>query len=187
MDLQERDWADALRAERAGNRVAYANFLREFAIVVRRLVRRKLVSVGMSAQEAEDIVQEVLLAVHAKRDQWNSTRPLLPWLFAISRYKIIDAVRRRRSELRLRVNLREEEWSLLLIDEEESNAVTPQAVDRLVSELPPVQQSVVHQIGIEGLSPKQAASHLGMKEGTVRVAFHRGLAKLAELARGRIE
>jgi RNA polymerase sigma-70 factor (ECF subfamily) len=43
---------------------------------------------------ADTEVQEILLAVHLKRHTWDATRPLGPWLQAVARHKLIDAVRR---------------------------------------------------------------------------------------------
>jgi DNA-directed RNA polymerase specialized sigma24 family protein len=42
---------------------------------------------------------------------------------------------------------------------------------------------VVSSISLDGNSIKDTAAKLGMSEGAVRVAFHRGLKKLAELYR----
>ncbi len=40
-------------------------------------------------------MQEILLAVHLKRHTWDADAPFAPWLFAIARNKLIDALRRR--------------------------------------------------------------------------------------------
>lgn len=178
MESQERFWTEAMRAERAGDGVAYARFLEEFAVFLRRIVRYRLGHLGLDAGEAEDVVQEVLIAVHTRRGQWDASRPLLPWLNAIARYKVIDAARRLRKELRWRVQLGEEEWFTLPGIESGSRDITAEDVDRLVSDLPYGQQSVVRAIGMEGASPREAADRLGMNEGAVRVAFHRGLKRL---------
>src|SRR5690606_31194397 len=111
MTMQEQAWAAALRRERAGDGSRYARFLEEYSSVLRRVVRSRLSAAGLDAQEAEDVVQEVLMAIHQRRDQWNDERPLLPWLGAISRYKTIDVLRRRRSELRMRIDLSDREWA----------------------------------------------------------------------------
>ena len=50
---------------------------------------------GGDRQRAEDIVQETLLAIHAKRHTWAVEAAVLPWVYAIARYKLIDAFRRR--------------------------------------------------------------------------------------------
>ncbi|TYT26589.1 sigma-70 family RNA polymerase sigma factor [Luteimonas viscosa] len=184
MTMQEQAWADALRRERAGDGSRYAQFLEEYSSVLRRVVRGKLSGAGLDVQEAEDVVQEVLIAIHQRRDQWNDERPLLPWLGAISRYKTIDVLRRRRSELRLRIDLSEREWADLFVAADAPVVDAGARIEDMVSALPRVEQSVVRKLGIEGLSPREAAQATGMKEGTVRVAFHRGLARLLKLAQG---
>ena len=70
----------------------------------------RLVRAGLGAHEAEDLVQEILIGLHGKRHTWDSARPLLPWLHAITRYKLIDFTRHRRRETRRRVDLPLEDW-----------------------------------------------------------------------------
>ena len=45
--------------------------------------------------DIEDVVQETLLAIHLKRQTWDGGQRLAPWVNAIARHKIIDAMRRR--------------------------------------------------------------------------------------------
>lgn len=182
--MQEQAWADALRRERAGDASRYGLFLKEYSAVLRRVVQARLSAAGLGAHEAEDIVQEVLMAIHLRRDQWDDRRPLLPWLGAISRYKTIDALRRRRSESRMRLDLDDREWANLFEDEGAPVIDDPAAVERMVSTLPRVEQAAVRKIAIEGMPSKDAADALGMKEGTVRVAFHRGLSRLLKWTQG---
>src|SRR5258708_35179898 len=70
----------------------------------------RLVRAGLGAHEAEDLVQEILIGLHGKRHTWDSARRLLPWLHAITRYKLIDFTRHRRRETRRRVDLPLEDW-----------------------------------------------------------------------------
>ena len=44
--------------------------------------------------DPEDVVQETLLAIHLKRHTWRADGPVLPWVFAIARYKLIDHLRK---------------------------------------------------------------------------------------------
>ncbi|HSP25312.1 MAG TPA: sigma factor, partial [Saliniramus sp.] len=84
-------WAGMMRAAIRGDERAYADFLSEIAPVLRRLVRSR--ADRLVSADCEDIVQEALLAIHLKRHTWREEEPLRPWLFAIARYKIIDAFR----------------------------------------------------------------------------------------------
>src|SRR5438309_11163047 len=84
-----------MRASIAGDEAAYRRLLGAVAPVLRANARRALVRAGQPADQAEDIVQDILLAVHLKRHTWDANAPFAPWLFAIARNKLIDALRRR--------------------------------------------------------------------------------------------
>lgn len=187
MNTREQSWAMAMSAERRGERQAYEAFLREFASSLRRIVATRLSRLGLSASEAEDVVQEVLIAVHSKRDQWDQSRPLMPWLNAIARYKMIDTARRLRRDVRLRIELTDEEWSDLSGPNDVDPVHNAADVERMIGDLPAGQQSVVRTIGLDGASPREAATRLGMSEGAVRVAFHRSLKTLMASAQKRFE
>jgi RNA polymerase sigma-70 factor (ECF subfamily) len=88
----ETELARLLRAALAGDERAYTEFLRRAACIVRGFARRRVAERGI---DAEDIVQETLLAIHMKRHTWREDAPVTPWLYAIARYKLIDALRRR--------------------------------------------------------------------------------------------
>ena len=75
-----------------GDARAYEQLLALLTVGLRRVVRRRAHSARI---EVEDIVQEVLLALHLKRETWVMGTPLAPWVAAIARNKVVDALRRR--------------------------------------------------------------------------------------------
>ena len=95
MKGRETQWAQWMRAASAGDSAAYDRVLRELAQALRALVRRGLSRAGANLSETEDVVQDILIAVHLKRHTWDATRPIGPWISGIARYKIIDNMRRR--------------------------------------------------------------------------------------------
>ena len=95
VDDREKEWAVLLRAGNAGDAAAYHRLLAQLTPVLRAFAGRGLLRAGASAADAEDIVQETLLALHLKRQTWDENGPLSPWLYAIARHKLIDALRRR--------------------------------------------------------------------------------------------
>lgn len=167
----ESELGGLMRAAIAGDGPAYAEFLRRTAQLLHRFASRK---VGRSGVDAEDIVQETLLAIHAKRHTWREDAPIMPWLFAIARHKLIDAMRRRNR--RLEVDIADFAETLAAPTAE---AVSWRDVGRGLEALAPGQRSVVTAISVEGLSIGETARSLGMSEGAVRVALHRGLAAIA--------
>src|SRR5262249_16260545 len=95
--VSERDseWAGLMRAAMNGDAAAYNRVLTSLAPAIRAAARRGLGRAGLVAEDAEDIVQETLLAIHLKRHTWDPTLPLGPWVRAIARNKLIDVIRRR--------------------------------------------------------------------------------------------
>lgn len=173
--MTEAGWSDLMRAANAGDAAAYECLLRAIAAALRPLVRRGLTRAGRSAADVEDVVQEVLLAVHLKRHTWDSTRPVEPWVHAIARYKVVDALRRRGGKSDLSID----EFSEILPAEEPEPTASPGEVERHLGRLPAGQRMVVHAVAVEGISIAEAAERLNMTSGAVRVALHRGLAALA--------
>jgi RNA polymerase sigma-70 factor (ECF subfamily) len=160
-----------LRAAIAGDERAYGEFLRRAANLVRSFARSKIARSGI---DPEDIVQETLLAIHVKRHTWQEDRPVTPWLYAIARYKLVDAYRRRGH--RAEVEIGELAGTLA---EPEIETVSDREVDRALLTLPPRQRSVVAAVSVAGRSIAETAKNLRMSETAVRVALHRGLAAIA--------
>jgi RNA polymerase sigma-70 factor (ECF subfamily) len=172
---REAEWAGLMRAALAGEQAAYQRLLSALAPILRALARRGLARSGASEADAEDVVQETLLAIHLKRHTWDPARPLGPWVRAIARNKLIDQLRRRGGRIDVPIEGLEE----VLPAEEEKPAVETRDVDTYVAALPQRQREVVYCIVREEISIRDTARRLKISEGAVRVALHRGLAAVA--------
>src|SRR5258706_550758 len=184
MTVEEREqrWAETMCAERRGEAVAYERMLKEVATALRRSLAPRLVRVGLGAHEAEDLVQEILIGLHGKRDTWDPARPFLPWLHAITRYKLIDFMRQRRRDTRRRVDLPLEDW-LEIVDSPAYEAdCSTWEVDRQLAVLPVSQRKIVRAIAVEGASVRNVARGLATSEGAVRVTLHRAIRRLLAAA-----
>jgi RNA polymerase sigma-70 factor (ECF subfamily) len=178
VEEREQRWAEAMRAERRGEAVAYERMLKEVAMALRRSLAPRLVRVGLGAHEAEDLVQEILIGLHGKRNTWDPARPFLPWLHAIARYKLIDFTRHRRRETRRRVDLPLEDWlEIVESPADEANRSTWE-VDRHLAVLPVSQRKIVRAIAVEGASVRNVARDLATSEGAVRMTLHRAIRRL---------
>jgi RNA polymerase sigma-70 factor (ECF subfamily) len=167
---EDDELAVLLRAAVAGDEKAYAAFLKRVAGAVRAFARAKIVKGGV---DPEDIVQETLLAIHLKRHTWRTDAPVMPWVYAIARFKLVDAFRRRGS--RMEIDLADVPD---LAVEQETDSVSPRDIGRILETLAPGQRSVVAAISVEGCSIGETAQRLAMTETAVRVALHRGLAAI---------
>ena len=175
MSERDIDWGDLMRAANGGDTAAYNRLLTRLAPAVRAVARRGLGRAGLGPEEAEDVVQETLLAIHLKRHTWDSTLPLGPWVRAIARNKLIDSMRRRGRRDHVPID---DVIDTLASDTAEPTPI-PGKLDEHLQSLPDRQQSVVRSISLDGASIRETAARLNMSEGAVRVALHRGLAALS--------
>lgn len=171
----EEEWAALMRAAIGGDSAAYRTLLQSLSGVLRVAVRRGLTQAGAPLSDVEDVVQDTLLALHLKRDTWDPSQPLGPWVRAIARHKLIDSLRRRGRRIQIPID------SVLdtLSAAEDSSGVDRQDAERLVDGLKGRQRDVVRAIGLEGQSIREVAERMNIKEVAVRVALHRGLKSLS--------
>jgi RNA polymerase sigma-70 factor (ECF subfamily) len=170
----EDEWTGLMRSAIAGDSAAYQRLLSAVAPVLRATARRGLARAGQPVDQSEDIVQDILLAVHLKRHTWDASAPFAPWLFAIARNKLIDALRRRGR--RVFVNI--DDFSEAIPSEPAEETVPAREVAAHLESLPARQRDVLQSIAVDSTSIKATAAKLSMSEGAVRVALHRGLANL---------
>ena len=182
VERREQRWAEAMRAGRHGDAVVYEHMLKEVATALRRSLAPRLARAGLGAHEAEDLVQEILIGLHGKRDTWDSARPFLPWLHAIARYKLIDFTRRRRHETRRRVDLPLEDWLEIVESPADEANRSMWEVDRHLAVLPASQRKIVRAIAVEGASVRSVAQGFATSEGVVRMTLHRAISRLLEAA-----
>lgn len=174
--------ADWMRAANRGDAIAYRQLLDALARRLRPVVRRGLARAGRSELDGEDIVQETLLAVHLKRQTWDETQPLMPWVHAIAHYKLVDALRRR--GFREHLPIESVEATLPERAEPEPEPVAAASdLRELLGRLSQRQREIVVGMAIEGRSAKELGERLGMADGTVRVVLHRSLRLLADIVR----
>src|SRR4051812_14663799 len=164
-----------MRSAISGDSAAYHRLLKAITPVLRAAARRGLARAGQPVDQSEDIVQEILLAVHLKRHTWDANAPFAPWLFAIARNKLIDALRRRGR--RVFVNI--DDFAETIPSAPAAETVPASEVAVHLEGLPPRQRDVLQSIAVDSASIKATATKLSMTEGAVRVALHRGLANLA--------
>lgn len=177
--VREAEWAGWMRAGLDGDSTAYRHLLEAITPYLRGIAYGGLARAGLGDGDGEDVVQEVLLTIHLKRQTWMRDQPFLPWLNAITRYKLIDVMRRngRRGEVPI------DGFLEVLADETEPVDVSHRELVRLTGRLKGRELSAVRAVSLEGKTIGEAAAALGMKEGAVRVALHRGLKRLAGIYR----
>jgi RNA polymerase sigma-70 factor, ECF subfamily len=159
-----------LRALR-GDAAAYREMLGTLAHELRSFFRHRIT---LAADEIEDLVQETLLAIHTKRETYDTNQPLTSWLFAIARHKLID--RYRLQAYRTMTSL--DEICEPTSETELERQIARRDVAAALEELPAKQAAAIRCVKLEGLSIEEAAIVTGQSIPAVKVGIHRGLKKL---------
>jgi len=170
---REESWRILMRAAQDGDRTAYTRLLSELLPVLRQIVRRRC----RNPQDAEDIVQEVLLSVHAVRHTYDPTRAFMPWLMTITMRRITDAARKlsSRSANETTVDVLPETFSGHETKKEQDTSDDNEVIRRAISLLPPGQRQAIVLVKLRGLSFQEAATATGKSISSLKVAVHRAV------------
>ena len=150
-DSQKDDLGRLMQAAQRGDSACYRELLRIVMPRVRAIVVRQRGFAGTA--EAEDLVQDVLLSLHAVRATYDPSRPFVPWLLAIVRNRF------------------ETNTDIA----ELGDADTLRAA---VRELPDGQRQAIELLKLQELSLSEAAEKTGTSVGALKVATHRAMAAL---------
>lgn len=164
-----------------GDHAAYRKFLCAIGDLLRRYVQRQLDRLKRSEYDAEDIVQEVLLAIHAKRHVYDRDIPITAWAHAIARYRMIDFLRAS-GQAASNISLDEVDE---LADVASGQIDLALSVRELFANLPERLRRPVELMKVRGFSAREAATMTNTSESSVRVNVHRGLRALARAWDGR--
>ncbi len=174
MQLIEEHLRSLMLRSLAGDASSYRLFLDQLAAHLRSFLRKRLARLP---EEAEDLVQELLWAIHNQRHTYDANLPLTAWVHAIARYKLIDLLRRRSRSDMLNDSLDEAGELFAAPDSEAAEARYD--IAKLLDQLPDRQRLPIQYVKIEGASVADAAARTGMSVSAVKVGIHRGLKTLA--------
>jgi RNA polymerase sigma-70 factor (ECF subfamily) len=171
-------WRAWMASAQRGDASAYERLLEDLLPFVRGVVRARI----GDDPNAEDVVQDVLLAIHTARHTFQVGRELEPWVRTIARNAVIDSLRRR---ARLRARDAGVEAASLPDDAAARASAEaeplPRALERALAQLPAVQREAVTLLKVEGLSVAEAAARARTTPGALKLRAHRGYKLLRDL------
>jgi RNA polymerase sigma factor (sigma-70 family) len=180
---QEQRLATLMRAAQTGDKPAYTALLCALVPLVKAAVRRRFGF--LQPQDIDDLVQDILLSLHAARATYDPARPFLPWLMAVARNRMADGSRRYARRAAHEVTT---EHSPETFPAEDTNMSTngygdAEALAQALTKLPQSQRQAVELMKLRELSLKEAAAATGTSVGALKVSVHRGIAALRKALR----
>jgi RNA polymerase sigma-70 factor (ECF subfamily) len=178
MTTDEIDLKTLMLASLEGHAASHRALLSRLSGRLRAYYRGKLARIGRGAAEAEDLVQEAILAIHLKRHTYDPTEPLTPWVHAIARYKLIDFLRRTRTS---HADVPIDEADAIAAHDDNVDAESTFDIGRLMERLPKNMRCSIEAVKLDGLSIAEAAVRCRISESGVKMSIHRGLKTLAAM------
>mgnify|MGYP001551410518 CR=1 FL=1 len=155
-----------------GYQDAYRDLLKGISRVIRGYLIKTMNPKHRSLEQVEDLVQEILLAIHRKRGLYQVERPILPWIHAIARYRFIDFLRHQKS------HPDEADWDHHWIEKFDAVAFVEQTEERaeeLLEGLSEKQKEMLVLAKVERQPIRDIANRLGMSISAVKTGIHRSL------------
>jgi RNA polymerase sigma-70 factor (ECF subfamily) len=188
-DLKELTDAELLARYTAGEEAAFREIVDRYrnalyAFLGKFLNRHDLV---------EDVFQETFLQLFSSRENFDTSRPLRPWLFTIAANKAKDALRkwRRTSAVPIGTMGNSEELSFddmlntvasdrTLPSDELQKSETASRVGLIISGMPDNLREILLLSYFQRFSYKQMAEILSIPIGTVKSRLHTAVARFAK-------
>jgi RNA polymerase sigma-70 factor (ECF subfamily) len=177
---EEADLQRLMQGSLSGDADSHRTLLKLLSGNLRAYFCHKLSRVGRSAADAEDLVQETLIAIHVHRNSYDLSRPVVPWVYSIARYKLIDFLRRTKA---IAHDIPINEVEGLTSRDDRADVESALELEALLERLPPKMRRAIQFVKLKGLSVREAAQHCGMSESAIKVSVHRGLRQLSLLVK----
>ncbi|MGL4305721.1 MAG: sigma-70 family RNA polymerase sigma factor [Mycobacteriaceae bacterium] len=170
----------AVTAAAQGDRAALSQVLEIVRPIVVRYCRARVGSAERGQHSADDVAQEVCLAVMTALPRYRDQgRPFMAFVYGIAAHKVADA---HRNTARNRAEPTDEvPETFSTEDGPEQRAIDSESSRRmnaLLDTLPDKQREILVLRLIVGMSAEETAETVGSTAGAVRVAQHRALTKL---------
>jgi len=171
------EWAALMVLAQGGDGAAYRSLLVGVTPYLRAIASRA----HRNPSDAEDTVQDVLLALHAVRHTYDASRPFKPWLAGIARYRVVDRLGALGRASAKEVTLELEHEAFPAAETNPNSSFEAQDLHAAIRALPPGQRQAVILLKLREKSLKEASAVSGMSVGALKVATHRGIAALRQM------
>jgi len=177
-DVRTADLELAARC-RAGDADAFEELYRQHA---RRLFNLALRMMG-SADEAEDLLQEVFLQAHRKLAGFRGESTLGTWLYRLTMNHCLDHLRGRQAKMSRATDSLDEEGAIEPAAPAPSvpPAISRMDLERAIDRLPAGARAAFLLHDVEGFEHREIAEILGVSEGTSKSQVHKARMKLRAL------
>lgn len=156
-----------MRSSQEGDSSSYRKLLEESSEILRKALAVRI----YDPNDREDVLQEILIAIHLSKHTFLPTKSFLPWLSSIAKYKIVDYIRRK-ERLKKREIIQSNEY-LSKKEYSDFEEDIKERIEEILDKLSEKQRLIIRLLKLERLSIAETAKVMSMSPSAVKVAAHR--------------
>lgn len=170
MSLNETIFKELIIKAQGGDSKTYNEFLTQISSFLKNYLRRRI----FAQNEIEEVIQEILLAVHKSLHTFDSKKSFMGWFMSIVEYKVVDYIRVT-EKVMLSKNMQDIPNISYYLNSDSDLKVD---IEKAFSNLNLKEKNVLTLLKIEGQSVHVVAKQLEMTESNVKVTAHRAYINL---------
>jgi len=171
----------AMLSDPATQRKAFELVVREYSEQLYWQVRR----IVLSHEDANDVMQNVMLKAWTNLDTFRKDSKLSTWLFRIAINESLDYVRRQKHNTTVSTDDAAGIANTLLADKYFDGDETEAQLQEAIAQLPDVQRTVFNLRYYEGMKYSDISQILHTSEGALKASYHIAVKKITEFFKER--
>jgi RNA polymerase sigma-70 factor (ECF subfamily) len=166
---RERILKELMISSLEGDQAAYQKLLSEISLIAKSYLIKRCRQLG--PDRIDDLVQEVLMTVHLKKSSYRTDLPFLPWIYTVTKHKLIDDFRSSIRKTRLDEKLSSDKNEIIKEETKEDDF----ELELLVSGINEKQREILLMAKVEEIPLAEIATQLKMSLSAVKVTIHRAI------------
>lgn len=161
-----------------GDQEAYKRLLEQVSQMLQAYLMKHMSPAYRTPQRVEDMVQDILLAIDQKKASYRTEMALLPWIYAIARYRLIDSVRANSRRIELTAIENDDDFERAVFKAWRATQESPTVdldAEEILGDLSERQKKVLIMAKVEELPLKEVADQMKMSISAVKVTVHRAI------------
>lgn len=161
-------FGELMKEAQQGNETSYQTLLSEVYMFLESYLNSKV----YNKSQVDNVLQEIILAVHNSRHTFDTSKSFMSWLLAITHYKISDHLR-----IQFKQKTQELEDSIVDTNPQALNALIDNQslhiLHQAINELDEKPKKIITLLKLEGLKISEVAVKLNLSESNVKIIAHR--------------
>src|SRR5262245_47447576 len=154
---------------RAGDGMAFEELYQVHATRLYNLAYR----MAGTAQDAEDLLQEIFLLAYRKLGSFRGESSLGTWLYRLAMNHCLDVLRSRQARMGQQTDSLDDETGYVPAAKGQIGAVSRIDLERAIGHLPPACRAAFLLHDVEGFGHQEVGAMLGISEGTSKSQVHK--------------